>query len=91
MKTIIAVIFLMAAPASASYVTVGGAFDKFLSQAVDGSNNTFTLSQTPVSTTTVWINLNNSLLSGASDYTISGNTVTMATAPAAMTSPLFLG
>ena len=82
MKIILMALLLSAVPATASYVTVGGAFDNFLSQNVNGSNKTFTLSQTPISTATVWINLNNSLLSGTSDYTLSGNTVTMATAPA---------
>lgn len=81
-KYILLTLLLLAAPTKASYITVGGAFDNFLSQTLDGSNKTFTLSQVPVSTATVWINLNNSLLSGASDYTLSGNTVTMTTAPA---------
>jgi hypothetical protein len=81
--TLLLTLSLAATPAKADYVTISGAVDNFLTQNVNGSNKIFTLSQLPISTTTVWINLNNSLLSGSSDYTLFGNTVTMATAPAA--------
>jgi len=48
---------------------------------VDNSNVTFTLSQTPSSNASVELFLGGLILYQGSEYTISGNTITMATAP----------
>ena len=53
------------------------------SGTVDSSNQTFTITYTPVSVASVMLFMDGMILlqGGGNDYTISGNTITMVTAP----------
>lgn len=55
--------------------------DETPSGTINGSNTSFSLSQTPVENDAVEIYLNGLYLTYTTDYTISGTTITMVTAP----------
>lgn len=71
-----------------STFTVNAITDNFLS-SVNGSQTSFTTSQTSISTTAVHVVLDG-LIQGPNDYTISGNTITMTTAPATDSSSFYV-
>lgn len=74
---------------SASTMTVSFGEDNFL-QIVNGVTKSFTLSQTPQSSSAVWVVLDGLLQSGTSDYSVSGPVITMTTAPASNSSGFFI-
>jgi len=51
------------------------------SGTIDGVNATFTLSKTPNPTASLTLTLNGQVLIQGSDYTLSGDTITMTTIP----------
>lgn len=65
----------------ASTITVRGVVDNFLG-SVNGSQATFTLSQSPASTSVVHVVLDGLVQYNPTDYTMSGTVITMLTAPA---------
>lgn len=65
----------------ASSMTVTFVFNNFLAQAT-GSQKSFSLSAPPTSTAAVTVILDGTILSGASDYTLTGQSLTITTAPA---------
>lgn len=69
-----------AGPAGSPAGTLGYVRDNFLN-LVTGSQKTFTLTYTP-SANSEQINLDGTILSGTSDYTLAANVITMTTAPA---------
>lgn len=52
------------------------------SGTINGSNTAFTLSQTPFENETIMLFLDGLLLKQGTDYTVSGTSITMTTAPA---------
>lgn len=70
-------------PTSSTSIVGGVEFQEIPSGTVNSSNVTFTLSSTPVSNASVKLFLDGRMQTQGSgkDYTISGTTITMATAP----------
>jgi hypothetical protein len=56
-------------------------YNEVPSGTINGSNNTFTLANSPNPASSITLTLNGQVLIQGSDYTLSGNTITMTTIP----------